>query len=71
MIRMVQNIYSAEETDKMIVDLVQRMKKIDTRCANALELLNDKLVKVYNELFSMSSDNTNMIHLLIEQNKDK
>jgi len=62
-------IYTKEEVDKLLEEASKFIKSVDIAMAKSLELLNEKITKVYNELFSMTSDNTNMIHLLMEEKK--
>jgi len=64
-------IYTKEEVDKLLEEASKFIKSVDIAMAKSLELLNDKITKVYNELFSLSNDNKNMIHLLIDENKKK
>ena len=62
-------IYTKEEVDKLLEEASKFIKSVDIAMAKSLELLNDKITKVYNELFSLTNDNKNMIHLLMEEKK--
>ena len=62
-------IYTKEEVDKLLNNLSNYIAEHVTSLKQFMEKQEDKLTKMYNELFSMSSDNMNLIHLLMDEKK--
>ena len=63
-------IYTKEEVDKILEEASKFTKSVDISLAQSLDILTDKITKMYNELFTMVSDTKNRLDRIDQENKE-